>query len=276
MDDIAEAIRAKYPTLTPRQQRAAGFLLDHLSDVAVYDSAELAAMSGVSKATMSRLSRALGFPDWRGFREAVREARHAGGPRTLSIGTDVITRHAASEIANLRAFFSDAQVERINRAAHLLVRADKVMVLGFRNSYPLALHLREQLSQLRTDVWIAPQPGQSLGEDVTQLGADDVALVVGLRRRPESFPRLIDQLERQQVPTILIGDPTARRFDRQVPLFLGVELESVGAMSSYTTAMSVACALENAVAALDTPRSSVRTGLINEAFDRLAEIEDPW
>lgn len=274
--NIGELIKERFESLSPQQQRAAGFLLDHLADVAVYDSAELADMSGVSKATMSRLVRTLGFRDWRALREHVRQVRHVGAPRQLDIGADVISRHAATEIANLRSFFAAYRPEAVNRAAELVADAHRVLVIGHRNSYPIALHLREQLSQLRTGISIAPSPGQSLGEDLVTFGANDLVILVGLRRRPEIFPRLVRGIVKAGVPLILIADSSARRYGQSAAIFFEVCLESAGALSSYTTAMSVACVLENAVAALDVQRSGRHTDAINSWFDSLSEIEVPW
>lgn len=276
MVNVDVLIKERFEKLSPQQQRAAGFLLDHLADVAIYDSGELADMSGVSKATMSRLVRTLGFPDWRALREHVRELRHAGAPRQIDIGVDVITKHEATEIANLRAFFASCTPETVNQAAELIVKARRVLVMGFRNSYPIALQLREQLSQLRTGIAIAPAPGQSLGEDLAAIGPDDLVILVGLQRRPEIFPHLFQGLSKAKVPMVLIADSSARRYGKNAAVYFEVCLESAGSLSSYTTAMSVACVLENAVAALDVNRSGRHTDAINAWFDQLGEIEVPW
>lgn len=275
MQNIAALIEERFDSLPQQQQRAAGFLLDHLADVTVFNSAELAAMCGVSAATMSRLVRTLGFSDWRSLREHLRELRHAGGPRRLEIGVDVITRHAATEIANLRSFFSGCAPEEVTRAAEYVAGAQRVLVIGFRNSYPIALHLREQLSQLRPGVTVAPVAGQSLGEELATFGQDDLVILVGLRRRPEGFARLFRAIRDAGTPIVLIADSSARRYRQDAAVFFEVGLESVGALSSYTTAMSVACVLENAVAALDVQRYSAHAKAVNGWLDALGEVEVP-
>ena len=79
---IDERIERHYAELSPQEQKAADTLLDHLGDLAVYNAAELAGLSGVSKATMSRLFRRLGFEDFNEVKEhtAVHPfQRHAAG-----------------------------------------------------------------------------------------------------------------------------------------------------------------------------------------------------
>ncbi|SDF41304.1 transcriptional regulator, RpiR family, partial [Blastococcus fimeti] len=61
---IDQRIARSHPTLSAQERRAAETLLEHLDDLATYRAAELAALAGVSKATMSRLFRSLGFADF--------------------------------------------------------------------------------------------------------------------------------------------------------------------------------------------------------------------
>ena len=60
--------------------------------------------------------------------------------------------------------------------------APHVAVVGYRNGYPVALHLREQLLQLRGNIDILPHPGQSIAEELTDYSSDDVAVIVGVGR----------------------------------------------------------------------------------------------
>ena len=68
----------RYAELSPQERRAAETLLEHLDDLATYRSAELAELAGVSKATMSRLFRSLGFADFDEVRDHLRALRTAG------------------------------------------------------------------------------------------------------------------------------------------------------------------------------------------------------
>ncbi len=42
-----------------------------------------------------------------------------------------------------------------------MVAARRIVVIGMRNAYPAALHLRQQLLQARGQVLVLPQPGQT-------------------------------------------------------------------------------------------------------------------
>lgn len=55
MQQLDERLKGQYASLSPQEQRVADFIFDHFNDLISYNSAELAQLSGVSKATVSRL-----------------------------------------------------------------------------------------------------------------------------------------------------------------------------------------------------------------------------
>ena len=97
MKQIDERLRGCYPELTPQEQRVADFIFDHIDDLMSYNSAELARLSGVSKATVSRLFKRLGYPSYRDMRDEVRTLRQSGMPLTDSRdavqGNTLLSRH---------------------------------------------------------------------------------------------------------------------------------------------------------------------------------------
>lgn len=44
----------------------------------------------------------------------------------------------------------------------VLDESPTVAVIGYRNSYPVGLHLRQQLLKARSNVYLLPSPNQSL------------------------------------------------------------------------------------------------------------------
>jgi DNA-binding MurR/RpiR family transcriptional regulator len=85
MKQIDERLRAHYAQLTPQEQRVTDFIFDHFDDLISYNSAELARLSGVSKATVSRLFKRLGYASYREMREEVRTLRQSGMPLTITV-----------------------------------------------------------------------------------------------------------------------------------------------------------------------------------------------
>lgn len=270
---IDERIERHYPELGPQEQKAADTLLDRLGDLAVYNAAELAQLSGVSKATMSRLFRRLEFADYNEVKEHVRSLRSSGVPLAAQDAEGGLPLHLALEQQNLRRLFEGPDHARIQDATRLLAGARNVLLLGFRNSFPVALHLRQQLLQCRPAVTLAPQPGQSVGEELAGLGEGDVVVLLGFRRRPEGFHNTLKAAAATGATTILIADSSARWLAADASSWIECPLEGSAAFDSYATAMSLMSVLANGVLAARGRGGRDRIREVTGIYDSLREIE---
>jgi DNA-binding MurR/RpiR family transcriptional regulator len=270
---IDERIERHYPELGPQEQIAADTILNHLGDLAVYNAAELARLSGVSKATVSRLFRRLGFADFHEVKEHTRALRSSGVPLATSDSDGGLPTHAALEQRNLHRLFETVDEARLSEVAKLIAGAGRVLLIGFRNSFPLALHLRQQLMQCRDGVTLAPQPGQSVSEEIAGLGAADVVILLGFRRRPEGFSNVLRAAAGTGAATVLIGDASARRIAGNAKVWIECPIEATGAFDSYAAAMSLMSVLANGVLTSVGRAATKRISEITGLFDSLGEIE---
>ncbi len=266
---IDERITQQYGELSPQERRAAETLLEHLHDLATYRSAELADLAGVSKATMSRLFRSLGFTDFDEVRDHLRALRSAGEPRRID-GASTTVAHLEHEQESLRRALESPVLDDV---VTLLAGARRVLVVGWRNSHPVALHLRQQLAHARADVRLAPLPGQVISEELADLTAGDAVVVVGFRRRPADFGAFLVEAGRTGATVVLLGDPTARRHAAAAAHWLECPVSSTLAFDSYAAAMSLVSVLSDGVlSSLGRPARD-RVADISAAYSRLAEVE---
>ena len=270
---IDERIERHYAELSPQEQKAADTILDRLGDLAVYNAAELARLSGVSKATMSRLFRRLGFEDFNEVKEHTRSIRSSGMPLGPQSSDGGLAAHLGQEQENLRRLAESLDEDKLAVASSTLAQAKTVVLLGFRNSYPVALHFRQQLLQCRTAVSVAPQPGQTLGEELAGLGSGDAVVLFGFRRRPAEFRKLLQAASATGAATILIADPSARRLSADATLWLGCPVDGAHAFDSYAAAMSLAGILANSVLIELGRTGRERVREVTAMFDTLGEIE---
>lgn len=266
---IDERIAERHDSLTPQERRAAATLLEHLDDLATYRAAELAELAGVSRATMSRLFRSLGFEDFDEVREHLRALRSTGEPRRVDGAPDAVALAAIEQAAILRAI----EHPRIPEVAGLLAMARTVFVIGWRNSYPVALHLREQLVQARGAVVLGPVPGQTTGEELVGLGPDDVIVVVGFRRRPKAFADFLTEAAATGASVILLGDPTSVAHASQASIWLECPVQHSLAFDSYAAPMALVSVLADAVLGACGRAGSGRVRAITEAYERMGEVE---
>ncbi|PWC16975.1 MurR/RpiR family transcriptional regulator [Brenneria roseae subsp. roseae] len=251
MKQIDERLRGRYSELSPQEQRVADFIFDHFDDLISYNSAELARLSGVSKATVSRLFKRLGYPSYREMREELRTLRQSGMPladnRDAVQGNTLLARHYKQEMANLTQWMHQIDPVRFGAVIESMMQAKRLCIVGLRNSYPVALHLRQQLVQIRQQVMLLAQPGQTLSEELVDLNAQDLAVVVAFRRRPRLIQPLLAQLHQRQIPTLLLCEPQANALLPLANWSLCAPLDSVSAFDSYASAMSLVNLLSNAL-----------------------------
>ncbi|MFC7624249.1 MurR/RpiR family transcriptional regulator [Microlunatus sp. GCM10028923] len=268
---IEERIMARYTDFTPQARRAADVILQHRDDLATFSSAELAELSGVSRATLSRLYRQLGFASFADLREQARTLRSRGVP----VGDRPVAHedHLAAEHRNLRRMLDSTEPSDWDAIAANLRAARSVTVVGFRNSYPVALHLREQLTQLRDGVRLLPLPGQTLAEELVGLTRGDTVILVGFRRRPSGFAAIVRAVADSGADLLLIADGSARRYTPTATWWIEVPLDSDGPFDSYAAAMSAVAVLANAVGTAPATVAHERITRIAELYDDLGEIE---
>ncbi|WP_182525312.1 MurR/RpiR family transcriptional regulator [Nocardioides dongkuii] len=266
---IDERIAHAHGDLSPQEQKAAATLLEHLDDLATYRAAELATLAGVSKATMSRLFRSLGFADFDEVREHLRALRTAGEPRRVD-GSPDLAVHVAVEGEAIARTVSQAA---LRDAALLLAGAGRLLVVGWRNSHPVALHLRQQLVQARAGVTLAPLPGQVLGEELADLGPGDAVVVVGFRRRPQGFAEFLDAACATGADVVLVADPTALPLARRAGVWLECPVQGGLAFDSYAAAMSLVSVLADAVLSARGRPARDRVSAISRTYAALGEVE---
>ncbi|MBU9844316.1 MurR/RpiR family transcriptional regulator [Rahnella ecdela] len=277
MKQIDERLRDHYAELTPQEQRVADFIFASIDDLMSYNSAELARLSGVSKATVSRLFKRLGYPSYRDMRNEMRTLRQSGMPLTDSRdavqGNTLLSRHYKQEMANLTQWINQIDGEQFGALIAALSQARQVRLLGFRNSYPVALHLRQQLIQVRPGVMIMPQPGQTLAEELVDLTEQDVVIFVAFRRRPRMAKEILMQLQTLGVPVLLICEPQAQTLIPLATWHLAAPLDSVSAFDSYSSAMSLANLLSNALLHDILASGRQRIHQISDLYNSLDELE---
>ncbi|GLR10348.1 MurR/RpiR family transcriptional regulator [Mixta theicola] len=277
MKQLDERLRQHYGQLSPQEQRIANFVFDHFDDLISYNSAELAHLSGVSKATVSRLFKRLGYEKYKDMRDELRTLRQSGMPltdnRDAVQGNTLLSRHYKQEMANLTQWINSIDPQRFSDIIAALGQARRIFIIGMRNGWPVALHLRQQLLQARAQVHILPQPGQTLGEELVDISADDLVVAVAFRRRPRIIKSLLLQLQQQAVPVVLLCEPQAQSIIPLARWPLCTPLDSVSAFDSYSAAMSLVNLLANALLHEGLAQGRQRIHAIADLYQQLDELE---
>lgn len=266
--NVLNQIEKHYATLSPAGKRIAHYLQQTPLAVISQSTGQIAEKTQTSKATVSRFFRQLGFSSHQQAKDTLLSLREQGVPVST---TTSFANHQEHEFNNLSQTFGHVQETVLQDIASRLAHAKQVTLIGFRNAYPLALHFRQQLKQIRTSVRLLPQPGQTLGEDIVDLGKDDVVILFGFRRRTRQFKFVLDTIQHAQV--ILITDPTGQVYRNQVAHLLVCHLGNDAPFDSYAAPMSLLSAICNHTYALLGDTASERVNAITDTYATLDELE---
>lgn len=277
MEQLDERLKGQYANLSPQEQRVADFIFDHFDDLISYNSAELAKLSGVSKATVSRLFKRLGYDKYKDMRDELRTLRQSGMPltdnRDAVQGNTLLARHYKQEMANLTQWVNALDSEQFSGTLQDMVQARRIIIIGMRNSWPVALHLRQQLLQSRGQVLVLPQPGQSLSEELVDITTEDLVIVIAFRRRPRIIRPLLQQLQQRSIPVVLMCEPQAYSLFPLARWRLCAPLDSVSAYDSYAAVNSLINLLANAFLHETLDQGRPRIQDIATLYQQLDELE---
>lgn len=187
-DTIRQLVDA-YPNLTPELQKAARFMVENPEEIGLNSMRNVANEAGVKPATITRLTKSLGFPSYERLREPFRQrlrsqnpdfsARLEGVRKRVEKGDDTLLEDfRAQEIANVQQSLSAENLVELNAAAQTISASRDVYVLGLRGAHAPAFlfHYAYQLVQ-RNSHLLDTRAG-IFADQLRDIGPGDSLLVV--------------------------------------------------------------------------------------------------
>lgn len=179
-------VRQALPDFSPTERKLAQMVLDQPLNPAGYSASELAQLTGVSNATVTRFVRRLGFES---YDEARRQARldstttgiplsvhapHPSGAPTPEQLWQQVQDNVGATVAQIPASVMDAM-------ASALHQAPKVFCLGLHQNHSLATHLRWQLRHgLEKRAYLVPDLGETVDDVLPRLDTHDLVVLFAL------------------------------------------------------------------------------------------------
>lgn len=269
-------IRAQLNDLPATERRLAEFVLDFPGDLASYTGAELATLADVSKATVSRFVRRLGYAGYEEARRHVRDEKQTGSPLLLSASAkagsaNTIEAHANQSLQNLAGTFGRLSEAEINEIARAIVDARQVLVFGYRGSQAFASYFRWQILQVAERTIALPGPGETVGEHLAGLEPRDLVIVFGLRRRVPSTDSILDFAASAGVKVLYITDQQAPEH-RGATWSIHCDTAAPGALDNHVAVLGLCGLLATKVLELAGNRGRKRLSAIESAHDALDEM----
>lgn len=258
----AEAFVARIRRLSPKlsrgQRKVADFVIDRCDRAVFLTSAQVAAETSVSEATVVRTARALGFKGYPEFRAALRDffmermstvtrVRLTAGRRRTD--ADIIEAVQAMDRSNLETTIRRIEPKSYSRAAELICRARHVYIIGLRASHSLAWLLHYSLTLILGNSRLVTLGLADIPEQLGDVGERDVVIGITFERYTKATVELFRRCLAQGAHAIALTDKATSPLAEAADAVLEAQARLGSFIDSYVAATSVINVLVTLIAA---------------------------
>ncbi|RDB43978.1 MurR/RpiR family transcriptional regulator [Halomonas sp. DQ26W] len=217
LDTVNQQLAAAYPELSPQLKLAAGYVLEHPVEIAFQSIRKSATAARVTASTLVRLAKRLGFDSYEQFREVFQSAVQAGpvelsgrasNLRNLASQTDdqVFLDVGDAAFDNIgRLFTADTQA-RVRDAAKMLLSAEKIAVVGFRDTFACAYHFAYVGRIAMPNIQLIRGQEGGLLTELAPFGEQDVVVTFGFEPYCSETMRALDIARQNGVHPLVVTD----------------------------------------------------------------------
>lgn len=213
MKNILETIKKKYPTMSPKAQKLALYVLSNYKNVAVMNITTLATASGVSNATVVRFAMELGcsgYPQMQqelqqimfNYYSSLDEIKEMSSPDTRSNYLNQVQ----DSLEALPCIFKQRDLMTIQKSSELINASKCVFLVGNRVSSPFVTYTQYLLSKYKIGIRDISRLSMEDEDAVKAAGANGCAIVFALQRYPNLTLKIIETLYKVGVPMIIFTD----------------------------------------------------------------------
>jgi DNA-binding MurR/RpiR family transcriptional regulator len=250
-------ILTKVNSLNGAQKRLGHYLQTDSSALLLSNVGDLARAVGVSKATVVRFAKSLGYKGFPEFRREIqqemrRKLRAADRMEEtfaeLDNDENILAKLIKRDIQLLEETLQAASFPDFHKAVEIILRARKVFLIGLNASMALAYLLHFRLVRVKKEAhWIFLTGGTSLLEQLAFIGAGDMLIAIDFLQVPREVQTALQHAKKVGATILGITDfptsPIARAAD--VCLYAKRGLHTT--VNSLTPAFSLVNALAIAV-----------------------------
>ena len=220
MTDLATVrarLEAAYQDMSRQQRRAARYVLNTPTEIALYPLRQVASRAGVGAATMVRLANSMGFASYNEFRELFRDGLRNGADRyygsraekfiSRRSGFDTLHRATRDTLSrSIEETFDAASAAQVEAAGQTIARARRFYILGLRSNYAVAFYFHYVLSTFLSNVVLLEDRMEMLIDELGELGDRDALLVMSSEPYAASAVKAVEYAVKVGAAVIALTD----------------------------------------------------------------------
>lgn len=282
--DVIRKLSDSYPTLPPQLQMAARYILKHPEDVGLTSMRAVAREAGVNPATITRLSKALGFTEYEQLREPFRQRLRNREPEYASRLRDVQRRGAGGshalldalrtqDLDNLQRTLADENYPVLIAAVETLLASRRVYVLGLRGAYSTAFLFHYAYQLFRDNSKLLASNAGIFADQLRGIGAEDSMLVISFPPYTQLTIDAVSYAAEEGVKIIAITDSEISPAALAATQTIITHHKSPSFYHSFTAAIAVSQAL---ITLLVSKTGGDAVKIVEEAEKQLSRISAYW
>jgi DNA-binding MurR/RpiR family transcriptional regulator len=250
-------ILTKVKSLNGAQRRLGNYLQNDSSALLLSNVNDLAQAVGVSKATVVRFAKTLGYSGFPEFKRDVqkemrRKLRAADRMEEtfaqLGGGENILAKLINRDIQLLQETLHAVSYPDFHKAVERILRARKVFLIGLNASMALAYLLHFRLVRVKKDThWIFLTGGTSLFEQLAFMESDDILIAIDFLQVPREVQTALQHAKKMGVPILGITDFPSSPIAKAADVCLYAKRGLHTTVNSLTPAFSLVNALAIAV-----------------------------
>lgn len=247
----------KVSALNGAQRRLGHYLQNDASALLLSNVNDLAQAVGVSKSTVVRFAKTLGYKGFPEFkREMQREMRHKlrAADRMeqtfTEIGDDknIVAKLIKRDVQLLQETLRSASLPDFHKAVEIIWHARKVFIIGLNASMALAYLLHFRLARVKKDSrWIFMTGGSSLLEQLAFMEPGDALIAIDFLEVPREVQTALQHAKKVGTPILGITDFPSSSIAKAANVCLFAKRGLHTSVNSLTPAFSLVNALAIAV-----------------------------
>lgn len=282
--DTIRLLVDSYPKLTPELRKAARFMVEHPEEIGLNSMRSVAREAGVKPATITRLTKTLGFGEYETLREPFRQRLRRSSPefasklqdvqkRGESGGKSIFADLRAQEIANIEQSLSEDNFPVIEDAANTLHDSRRVYVLGLRGAHAPAFLFHYTYQLFQDNSRLLDTSAGIFADQLRGIGSTDSLLVISFPPYTQLTIDAVEYAAEAGVKIIAVTDSIVSPAASHAAHTIVTTNESPSFYHSFTGALAVIQAL---IALLVTKAGGDAVKTVEEAEKQLSRISAYW
>jgi len=282
--DTIRLLVDSYPKLTPQLQRAARFMVEHPEEVGLNSMRRLAKDAGVKPATITRLTKILGFHEYDALREPFRQRLKTRSPDFASKLQDVqklgesnegslFADLRAQEVSNIEHSLSDENYPIMDAAAQTMHESRKVYVLGLRGAHAPAFLFHYAYQLFQDNSQLLDTSAGIFADQLRGIGPEDSLLVVSFPPYTQLTIDAVEYAAEAGAKIVAVTDSIVSPAASAAAHTIVTKNQSPSFYHSFTGALAVIQAL---ITMLVTKAGGDAVKIVEEAEKQLSRISAYW